>query len=127
MSDHEPSQPAAGIPLKAHVEELRSRCEAVSRLQGGSPYFHEELGIFRTYAEELGFFLAEPPGELSRPPDDEGNEHQIWCRNQTSSIISRVMSAGNEHQIWCRNQTLPSLIRIRDTAPITVPNQPRQR
>ena len=87
MSDHEPSQPAAGIPLKAHVEELRSRCEAVSRLQGGSPYFHEELGIFRTYAEELGFFLAEPPGELSRPPDDEGNEHQVWYLPGAQAVL----------------------------------------
>jgi len=87
MSDHEPSQPAAGIPLKAHVEELRSRCEAVSRLQGGSPYFHEELGIFRAYAEELGFFVAEPPGELSRPPDDEGNEHQIWYLPGAQAVL----------------------------------------
>jgi hypothetical protein len=87
MSDHEPSQPAAGIPLKAHVEELRSRCEAVSRLQGGSPYFHEELGIFRTYAEELGFFVAEPPDELSRPPDDEGNEHQIWYLPGAQAVL----------------------------------------
>ena len=87
MSDHEPSQPAAGIPLKAHVEELRSRCEAISRLQGGSPYFHEELGIFRTYAEELGFFLPEPPGELSRPPDDEGNEHQVWYLPGAQAVL----------------------------------------
>ncbi len=87
MSDHEPSQPAAGIPLKAHVEELRSRCEAVSRLQGGSPYFHEELGIFRNYAEELGCFLAEPPGELSRQPDDEGNEHQVWYLPGAQAVL----------------------------------------
>lgn len=78
MSAHEPSEPAAGVPLKAHVEELRSRCEAVSRLQGGSTYFHEELGIFRAYIEEVGLCLAGPPEELSSPPDDEGNEHQIW-------------------------------------------------
>ncbi|RPJ32901.1 MAG: hypothetical protein EHM17_12105 [Verrucomicrobiaceae bacterium] len=78
MSPHEPSHAAAGIPLQAHVEELRSRCEAASRLQGGSTYFHEELGIFRSYAAEGGLFLRSPPAELSRPPEDEGNEHQVW-------------------------------------------------
>ena len=77
MSPYEPSHAAAGIPLKAHVEKLRSRCEAVSRLQGGSTYFHEELGIFHSYAEEAGLFLAGPPTALSLPPDDEGNEHQV--------------------------------------------------
>jgi hypothetical protein len=78
MSSHEPSHAAAGIPLKAHVEELRSRCEAASRFQGGSTYFHEELGIFRAYLEERSLYLKEPPAELTRPPDDEGNEHQVW-------------------------------------------------
>ncbi|MCX6845906.1 MAG: hypothetical protein NTU84_04980 [Verrucomicrobia bacterium] len=78
MSFHEPSHAAAGIPLKAHVEELRSRCEAASRFQGGSTYFHEELGIFRAYLDEKGLYLKESPPELSRPPDEEGNEHQVW-------------------------------------------------
>lgn len=78
MSPHEPSHSAAGIPLQAHVEELRRRCEAVAGLQGGSAHYHEELGIFRTYAEESGLCLAAAPAELSRPPDDEGNEHQVW-------------------------------------------------
>jgi hypothetical protein len=76
MSTYEPSHAAAGIPLKAHVEELRSRCEAASRLQGGSTYYHEELGIFRCYAAENDLFLSGPPAELSRPPDDEGNEQR---------------------------------------------------
>jgi hypothetical protein len=87
MSPHEPSHAAAGIPLKAHVEELRSRCEAVSRLQGGSTYYHEELGIFRSYAEESGLYLAGPPPELSRPPDDEGNEHQVWYLSGTETVL----------------------------------------
>jgi hypothetical protein len=87
MSHHEPSHAAAGIPLKAHVEELRSRCEAVSRLQGGSTYYHEELGIFRGYAEESGLYLVGPPPELSRPPDDEGNEHQVWYLSGTETVL----------------------------------------
>ena len=78
MSLHEPSHTAAGIPLKALVEELRRRCEAVSRLQGGSTYYHEDLEIFRNYAAEAGLFAAEPPAELTRTPDEEGNEHQVW-------------------------------------------------
>jgi len=78
MSTREPSRAAAGIPLEAHVEELRSRCEAASRFQGGSTYYHEELGIFRHDAEEHGLLLPVPPDELNRPPDDEGNEHQVW-------------------------------------------------
>jgi len=87
MFPHEPSDPAAGIPLKAHVEELRSRCEAVARFQGGSAYFQEELGIFNRYAEERGLFLATEPPELSRPPDDEGNEHQVWYQPGSASFI----------------------------------------
>ncbi len=78
MSHHESSDPPAAISLKAHVEELRRRCEAVSRFQGGSTYYQEELGIFRTYAYETGLLAAEPPVELSRTPDEEGNEHQVW-------------------------------------------------
>lgn len=78
MSGHEPNDAAAGIPLKAHVDELRSRCEAVARFQGGSTHYLEDLAIFRTYAAEKGFILAQPPAELSRTPDDEGNEHQVW-------------------------------------------------
>jgi hypothetical protein len=69
MSPHEPSHSLAGIPLKAHVEELRRRCEAVARLQGGSTYIHEELGIFRAYTKERGLILQVPPTELNRAPD----------------------------------------------------------
>lgn len=64
MSAHEPDDLAAGIPLKALVEDLRGRCEAVARLQGGSTYFIEELGIFRDCARHYGYLLAshaEPP------------------------------------------------------------------
>lgn len=87
MSQHEPGHFAAGIPLQAHVEELRRRCEAAARLQGGSTYYHEELGIFRAYAEESGLSLAEAPDELSRPPDDEGNEHQVWFHAETGTYL----------------------------------------
>ena len=78
MSAHESDVAAAGITLEAHVDELRGRCEATCRFQGGSTYHIEEVGIFRQYAKENGLFLATAPPELSRPPDDEGNEHQVW-------------------------------------------------
>ncbi|MEP2775874.1 MAG: hypothetical protein ABJQ29_13825 [Luteolibacter sp.] len=87
MSGHEPNDDAAGIPLEAHVAELRGRCEAVARLQGGSTYFREELGIFRDYAKESGLILPHPPSGLSRPPDDEGNEHQVWYLEECASFL----------------------------------------
>lgn len=87
MSPHEPSEPTAGITLEASVDELRRRCEAVARLQGGSTYYHEELGIFRNFAERKGFFLADPPPELSRTPDEEGNEHQVWFDRNSATYL----------------------------------------
>ena len=87
MSPHEPSHTAAGIPLKALVAELRSRCETVARLQGGSTYFHEELGIFRAYAKEHGLVLQAAPVELNRTPDDEGNEHQVWFQQESKTYL----------------------------------------
>lgn len=87
MSPHEPSHTAAGIPLKAHVEELRRRCESASRLQGGSTYYHEELGIFRAYAKEHGLILQAAPVELNHAPDDEGNEHQVWFQQDSQTYL----------------------------------------
>jgi len=87
MSIHEPNDLAAGIPLKALVEDLRSRCEAVARLQGGSTYFIEEVGIFRDYARQHDYLHASPPTALIRPPDDEGNEHQVWFFEHTNCVI----------------------------------------
>lgn len=87
MSDLEPSHAASRIPLKALVGELRSRCEAIARLQGGSTYFHEELGIFRACAQERGLILQAEPLELSRAPDDEGNEHQVWFQQEPQSYL----------------------------------------
>ena len=87
MSSHEPGPTFAGVSLEAHVDELRSRCEAVSRLQGGSTYLYEEIGIFLEYARGHGLLLESPPEELSRPPDDEGNEHQVWFLRGQGAVL----------------------------------------
>jgi len=87
MSVHESDDVATGFPLKALVEELRSRCEAVARLQGGFTYFIEEIGIFRDYVKQRGHILASPPAALNRPPDDEGNEHQVWFLSDSNSFL----------------------------------------
>jgi hypothetical protein len=87
MSPHEPSHFTAGIPLKTHVEELRRRCEAVSRLQGGSTYYTEELGIFHDYAQAEGLIISSPPDEINRSPDEEGNEHQVWHLPASGEVL----------------------------------------
>lgn len=81
--------PATRVPLEAHVEELRRRCEAACRFSGGDTLYGEEVDIFLESAEEGDCFYREAPPELSRPPDDEGNEHQVWFlpeRNTYSKI-----------------------------------------
>jgi Serine/Threonine/Tyrosine Kinase found in polyvalent proteins len=87
MSPYEPSHASAGIPLKTLVTELRSRCETAARLQGGSTYYHEELGIFRAYADEIGLVITTPPDELNLTPDDEGNEHQVWFQQGSKTYL----------------------------------------
>ena len=93
MSFHEPFGKTAGIPLEAHVEELRRRCEAVARVQGGSTHYLEEVRIFRAYAAERGLChrSSELP-ELSRAPDDEGNEHQVWFQPETDTYVKVTWS-----------------------------------
>jgi hypothetical protein len=88
MSPDESGRPPAEIPLEIHLEELRRRCEAVARVQGGSTHYLEEIRIFREYAGERG--LRYPPGlpdPLTRPPDDEGNEHQVWFQRATNTYL----------------------------------------
>ncbi len=87
MFSYESVRPAAGVPLQAHVEELRRRCEAVARVQGGHPSYLEEVTIFRRYAVECDLFFRQALPELARPPDDEGNEHQVWFRRETNAYV----------------------------------------
>ena len=78
MLENEPNGTAAGIPLQAHLAELRRRREAAARLYDGSTYYREAYEIFRQYALEKNCFLTDPPEVINRTPDDEGNEHQVW-------------------------------------------------
>ena len=88
MSAHESFGTTAGIPLEAHVEELRRRCEATARLQGCATHYLEEVRIFRAYAAERGLCgLPSAFPELSRAPDDEGNEHQVWFQPETNTYL----------------------------------------
>ena len=87
MSKNEPRPTSAGVSLQAHVEELRSHCEAVSRLQGGSTYLYEEIGLFLDYIGECGLSLDTAPEALSRPPDDEGNEPQVWFLPEEAAVL----------------------------------------
>jgi hypothetical protein len=81
MSAHDPFETVAGISLEAHVEELRRRREATARLQGSATHYLEEVRLFRNYAVERGLcHLPSALPELTREPDDEGNEHQVWYR-----------------------------------------------
>jgi len=88
MSSHESFGSTAGIPLEAHVEELRRRCEATARVQGGATSYWQEVRLFREYAGERGLgCLPDQIPELSRAPDDEGNEHQVWFQPETNTYL----------------------------------------
>lgn len=88
MSSHETFGTTPGIPLEAHVEELRRRCEATARIQGGATHYLEEVRIFRDYAAERGLcHLPSALPELNRAPDDEGNEHQVWFQPETDTYL----------------------------------------
>lgn len=84
MSDERNSAEDPRCSLEAQAHELRRRCEAISRFQGGHTYFEEELGIFRSWAEESGCLLDLPPVELSRTPYFEANEHQVWFQTESN-------------------------------------------
>ncbi len=87
MSTHELGEPTPRFALEACADELQRRCQAVARLQGGSTYYQEELRIFRDFAREKDLHLRSTPPELSRIPDEEGNEHQVWFDSASHSYI----------------------------------------
>lgn len=86
MSTYGNSRETPGITLPALVAQLRSSCEAAARFQAGATCYAEEVSIFRRIAEENQLFCTAPP-ELGRAPDDEGNEHQVWFRPESSSFL----------------------------------------
>ena len=87
MSSHVDHSNLGRIPLEACVETLRGRLEAVSRIQGGHTHYQEELRIFNEVANEQGWVLSSAPAELNLPPSDEGNEHQVWFREEHGTFL----------------------------------------
>ena len=87
MLSHVDHENPERIPLEACVETLRGRIEAVGRFQGGHTHFQEELRIFNEVANEQGWFLSSARPELSFPPSDESNEHQVWFRDSSGTFL----------------------------------------
>ena len=87
MSPHGNRSEDAGSSLPSLVAQLRNRCKAITRLQGGHPDHAEEVAIFRELASDAGHFLDEAPPELSTPPWDEGNEHQVWFQPESATYL----------------------------------------
>ena len=87
MFEYESVVAPEGIPLQAQVEELRRRAQTVARLQGGHTHYLEEVRIFREYIEEHRFLLRRSKASLNLPPDEEGNEHQVWFLPEESRFI----------------------------------------
>jgi len=82
------SRGAESVPLEAHVEVLRGRCEAVCRLQGGYPSYGDELAVFESYVREYRYFLGSGDTEfLQDPPLGEGNEHQVWWEPARQNVV----------------------------------------
>ncbi len=87
MFEYESVVTHQGVPLKTHVEELRCRAQAVASLQGGNPHYVEEVRIFREYAAERSLFVRPTQASVGLPPDEEGNEHQVWFRPEEKKFI----------------------------------------
>ncbi len=87
MPPHGNSRKTSGVSLPSLVKQLRASCQASARLHGGSTYYTEELGIFRACAQEHSLILDQAPPELSTTPTAEGNEHQVWFREHSSSFL----------------------------------------
>jgi len=87
MQPYGNSRKASGVTLPSLVKQLRASCQASARLHGGSTYYAEELGIFRAYAEAHSLMLEQAPAELDTTPTAEGNEHQVWFREESSSFL----------------------------------------
>ena len=124
MSTHELGQPTPRIALEACADELRRRCEAVARLQGGSTYYQEELGIFRDFAWEKDLYLRTTPPELSRTPDEEGNEHQVWFDSASHCYLKATWPDFFGMRVVHRNDEDPkaSPVAIRDRLTALDPN-----
>jgi hypothetical protein len=77
----------AEIPLETLVAQLRESSEASARLYGGTTYYAEELALFKAAARSQSLFLDSAPPELNTPPTAEGNEHQVWYREERATFL----------------------------------------
>lgn len=105
MSDQ--CRKAQGVPLPPLVAQLRESCEASARIHGGTTYHAEELGIFRAIAAEQGLFLSEAPAELMKPPMAEGNEHQVWYREDSATFLKATWPGHFGMKVVHRNDEEP--------------------
>lgn len=87
MSSHDPIRTTSRGSLSALVEQLKESCDTVARFQGGHTSYREELAIFKEQACAQGIFLDKAPLELNTPPDEEGNEHQVWYRKDEARFL----------------------------------------
>ena len=87
MSSHDPIRTASRGSLSALVAQLRESCDAVARFQGGHTSYREELAIFKEQARAQGLFIDKAPPELNTPPDEEGNEHQVWYQKEEARFL----------------------------------------
>lgn len=87
LPDESNDPTVAGFPLEALVADLRGRCKAAEGIYGGPTHYREEVEIFSRYAKERGLELHDAPAELSRQPDAEGNEHQVWFQEHSSTFL----------------------------------------
>lgn len=105
MSDQR--RKAQGVPLPPLVAQLRESCEASARIHGGTTYHTEELGVFRAIAAEQGLFLSEAPAELTEPPTAEGNEHQVWYREDSATFLKATWAGHFGMKVVHRNDEEP--------------------
>lgn len=98
---------AQGVPLPPLVAQLRESCEASARIHGGTTYHAEELGIFRAIATEQGLFLDEAPAELAEVPAAEGNEHQVWYREESATFLKATWPGHFGMKVVHRNDEEP--------------------
>ena len=69
---------------------LKSYAAAVKQLhviKAPPPHDFEAVRLFLEYACERGLNLKGTFAALSRPPDDAGNEHEVWLQEENNTYL----------------------------------------